>query len=130
VIPYGYFEIGCEYVGQFGSVTVATSCETFLLVVIVVGSTQMAENEFRRPYLFFFVFDNRHAFAIVVYNESLFIDMDSDIGGLSSAYVVRCVDKNFVEDFVEGWYDLQFSTVDIGIVPCYRFYGTNVGVRA
>jgi hypothetical protein len=128
VIPYGYFEIGCKYIGQFGTVTIATPCETFLLVIVIIGGAQMTKDEGWGPHLFFFVLDHRHAFSIVVHNESLFIDVDSDIACFSSADVVRGIDKNFVEYLVQGGYDLLFPVVDIGIGPYYRIDRPNISV--
>ena len=90
----------------------------------------MTEDEGWCPHLFFFVLDNRNALSFVVHSKCFVGDVDFYLCCLTSADVIRGIDKYLVKYLVQGWYDLQLTIVDVGIGPRNRFVGTYVRVGA
>ena len=67
VLSTGCFhsKFGAEYVTQFSSIAISTTCHFLLIVVIVTGGQELSKYESWDIYFLNFVFNNRDSFPII-----------------------------------------------------------------
>mmetsp|Transcript_6709 Transcript_6709/g.16657 ORF Transcript_6709/g.16657 Transcript_6709/m.16657 type:complete len:257 (+) Transcript_6709:2471-3241(+) len=105
-------KLGAEDVGQLGAVAVAPARHLFLVIVVVGGGEQVAEDELGDVHPLLLVHLHRDAVAVVVDADDARLGVDVDperAHGRVAHLVIVGVDQDLVEDFVQAGHERHLA---------------------
>jgi hypothetical protein len=134
-------KLGRVDVRQLGTVSIATSNNPFLRVIIVGTREEVTKDKFGVPETLLFVHadPNTTKGSIVLDGHGTHFLIDGDGDGVDLFRVERvavdCVDEDFIKDFQESWGVLEVllgesRTIEDPVGFCTQFNWTDIGVRS